>query len=76
MLSSRLTPSVILEGELSELLADPASGQTRAVLTLVVIRNTPGLAAHPLPLPQARLTGTTPSTRPEPGRLRPSTPKS
>ncbi len=59
---SRLTPSLILEGELTELLADPAAGQARAVLTLVVIRNKPGLTASPLPLAQARLTGTAPLT--------------
>jgi cholesterol transport system auxiliary component len=59
---SRLTPSLILEGELTELLADLAAGQARAVLTLVVIKNSGGLTAASLPLAQARLTGTAPLT--------------
>ena len=59
---SRLTASLILEGELTELLADLAAGQARAVLTLVVIKNSPSLTAAPLPLAQARLIGTAPLT--------------
>ena len=51
---SRLTPSLILEGELTELLADPASGQARAVLTLVLIKPATGLATVALPLAKTR----------------------
>jgi cholesterol transport system auxiliary component len=59
-LGSRLTASLIVEGELSEFLADESAGQARAVLTLVVIANAGGIAAKALPLAQARLTGTAP----------------
>jgi cholesterol transport system auxiliary component len=57
---SRLTASLIVEGELTELVADPTSGQACAVLTLVVIKNGAGLTASSLPLAQQRITGTAP----------------
>ena len=57
---SRLTPNLILEGALTELLADLGTSQGRAVLTLVVIRPSAGLGATALPLAQVRLTGTAP----------------
>jgi cholesterol transport system auxiliary component len=57
---SRLTPNLILEGALTELLADLGAGQGRAVLTLVVIRPSIQLGATALPLAQLRLTGTAP----------------
>lgn len=56
---SRLTPSLILEGELTELLADPSQGQARAVLTLAVIKAAGALGVA-VPLTQARLSGTAP----------------
>lgn len=57
---SRLTPNLILEGALTELVADLGTNQARATLTLVVIRPSAGLGATALPLDQARLTGTEP----------------
>jgi len=57
---SRLTAGLILEGELTELVADMNAGQARAVLTLVVIKNSGSLAAASLPLAQERITGTAP----------------
>jgi ABC-type uncharacterized transport system auxiliary subunit len=57
---SRLTASLILEGELTEFVADTSSGQARAVLTLVVIKNSGSIAAAALPLAQQRITGTAP----------------
>jgi ABC-type uncharacterized transport system auxiliary subunit len=53
---SRLNAGLILEGELTELVAEGTAGQARAVLTLVVIKN-----GHPaIPLAQSRLTGSAP----------------
>ncbi|GLR68011.1 hypothetical protein GCM10010909_26920 [Acidocella aquatica] len=57
---SRLTPALILEGELTTLLADPEKNQATAVLTLVVIKPAAGLTASALPLVQERITGTAP----------------
>jgi ABC-type uncharacterized transport system auxiliary subunit len=57
---SRLTPTVIVEGELTQFLADPARAQASAVLTLVLIRPASGITTAALPLAQTRLTGTTP----------------
>jgi ABC-type uncharacterized transport system auxiliary subunit len=53
---SRLDATLILEGELTELVADPAHNEARAVLTLVVIK----AAGTTLPLAQVRLAGTAP----------------
>ncbi len=55
---SRLTASLILEGELTELVADIAGAQARAVLTLAVIKNSSGFSVKPLPLAQERIIGT------------------
>jgi ABC-type uncharacterized transport system auxiliary subunit len=55
---SRLTAALMLEGELTELVADTRTGQARAVLTLVVIKNSGSIAAADLPLAQQRITGT------------------
>ncbi len=57
---SRLTPAFIVEGELTEFVADLGSGQARAVLSLVVIANADSLAAKPHPLAQQTITGTAP----------------
>ena len=57
---SRLNPAFILEGELTELLADTATGQARCVVTLVLMRNSPGLGAGAVPLAQVRLVGSAP----------------
>jgi cholesterol transport system auxiliary component len=57
---SRLTPNLILEGTLTELLADLGAGQGRAALTLVVIKPSIQLGATALPLAQVRLAGTAP----------------
>jgi cholesterol transport system auxiliary component len=57
---SRLTAGLILEGELTELVADTTAGQARAVLTLVVIKSGGSVAAAALPLAQERITGTAP----------------
>jgi len=59
---SRLTASLILEGELTELLADLSTNQATAVLTLVVIKNSDSISAASLPLAQQRITGTAPLT--------------
>jgi cholesterol transport system auxiliary component len=61
-LGTRLDAALVVEGELSDLVADEGDGQARAVLTLVVIRNSGGLTAKALPLAQARLVGTAPLT--------------
>jgi len=55
---SRLTPGLILEGELTELVADRGAGQARCVLTLVVIKPAANYSAAALPLAQARIVGT------------------
>jgi cholesterol transport system auxiliary component len=57
---SRLTPGLIIEGELSEFVADTAARQARAVLTLVVIRNAGTAVATARPLAQSRITGSAP----------------
>jgi cholesterol transport system auxiliary component len=57
---SRLTPSVILEGELTELVADLSTGRARCVLTLVVIKAPKNFTAAALPLAQQRILGTAP----------------
>ncbi len=57
---SRLTPNLILEGTLNELLADLGGNQARAVLSLIVIKPNISLGATALPLAQAQITGTAP----------------
>jgi cholesterol transport system auxiliary component len=57
---SRLTPDFIVEGELTELLADPAAGRARAVVTLVVIKPAGSVTGAALPIAQRRITGTAP----------------
>jgi cholesterol transport system auxiliary component len=57
---TRLTPGLIVEGTLTEFVADLSAGQARAVLTLVIIGNSDSIAAKALPLAQARVTGTAP----------------
>ncbi len=54
---SRLSPDLIVEGALTELLDDPAHGRAIAVMTLLVIRNVRG---NTRPLAQRRITGTAP----------------
>jgi cholesterol transport system auxiliary component len=54
---SRLNASLIVEGELTELVSDLGRNQARAVLTLVVIQNTNGTTR---PLAQQRIIGTAP----------------
>ncbi len=51
---TRLNADYIVEGELTELVADPGAGQSRCVVTLVVIK----AARTPLPVRQQRLVGT------------------
>lgn len=55
---SRLVPNLILEGELTELLADTTQGEARVALTLVVIR--PGVGGATVPLRQALLRAAVP----------------
>lgn len=57
---SRLTPNLIVEGELSELLVDLTTHQARAQMTLLVIKPALGLAGYTQPLTQAKLTATAP----------------
>ncbi|MDD2795551.1 ABC-type transport auxiliary lipoprotein family protein [Acidocella sp.] len=57
---SRLNPGLIVEGELTQLLANPASGQATAVLTLAVIKPAGGITTAALPLVQQRITGAAP----------------
>lgn len=57
---SRLTASLILEGELTELVADPDQDRAIAVLTLVVIKNNGAIGAGTAPLAQQRITGMAP----------------
>lgn len=59
---SRLTPTFILEGELTRFLADPAQAQAVVVLTLVLIKPATGLTTAALPLVQTRIVGTAPLT--------------
>jgi cholesterol transport system auxiliary component len=58
---SRLSADLIVEGELTELVSDPARNRARAVLTLVVIRN---IGGNTRPLAQQRLIGTAPLNGP------------
>jgi cholesterol transport system auxiliary component len=57
---TRLTPGLIVEGELTAFIADLAAGQARAVMTLVVIANSNSITAKSRPLAQQRITGTAP----------------
>ncbi len=66
---SRLTADLIVEGELSEFMADIAAQQARAVLTLVVIRNADTTVATARPLAQSRITGTAPLAGTDPAAL-------
>ncbi len=59
---SRLTPTLIVEGELTQFLADPGHAQAIAVLTLVIIKPAAGLTTKALPLAQTLITGTAPLT--------------
>jgi cholesterol transport system auxiliary component len=59
---TRLTPSLILEGELTEFLADTPASTFRAALSIVVIKNSPGLASPDIPLTQQTLTASIPLT--------------
>ena len=55
---TRLDPGLIIEGELTELIADPGRGEALATLTLVVIKPSRALTGVALPLAQARLHAT------------------
>jgi ABC-type uncharacterized transport system auxiliary subunit len=57
---TRLTPGLIVEGTLTEFVADLSAGQARAVLTLVVISNSSSITAKSHPLAQQRISGTAP----------------
>ncbi|MGP8026293.1 MAG: ABC-type transport auxiliary lipoprotein family protein [Acidocella sp.] len=57
---SRLQPDLIVEGELTELLADPSRGEARAALTLVFIKPSGTLTGTALPVAQAMLKATAP----------------
>lgn len=57
---SRLQPDLIVEGELTELLADPGRGEARAALTLVFIKPAGTLTGTALPVAQAMLKATAP----------------
>ncbi|HUM07574.1 MAG TPA: ABC-type transport auxiliary lipoprotein family protein [Acidocella sp.] len=57
---SRLQPALIVEGELTELLADPGRGEAHAALTLVLIKPAGALTGTALPVTQARLQATAP----------------
>ena len=57
---SRLTPNLIVEGELSELLVDLTKNQAQARMTLLVIKPALALASYTQPLIQAKLTATAP----------------
>ena len=57
---SRLQPALIVEGELTELLADPGRGEAHAALTLVLIKPAGTLTGTALPVTQARLQATAP----------------
>jgi cholesterol transport system auxiliary component len=61
---SRLQPGLIVEGELTELLADPARCEARAALTLVVIK--PGAGGVAVPLRQALLRASVPLSADDP----------
>ncbi|MDR3504913.1 MAG: ABC-type transport auxiliary lipoprotein family protein [Acidocella sp.] len=61
---SRLQPGLIVEGELTELLADLSRGEARAALTLVVIK--PGAGGVAVPLRQALLRATVPLSADDP----------
>jgi len=63
---SRLVADLVVEGEVTELVADLSKNQARAVLTLVVIQNTAG---NTRPLAQQRITGTAPLTGTDYGAL-------
>lgn len=58
---SRLTPDLIVEGDLSELLFDLATNQAQARMTLLVIKPALNLAGNTQPLIQANLTATAPA---------------
>ncbi len=64
---SRLQPGLIVEGELTELLADLGQGEARAALTLVVIK--PGAGGTAVPLRQALLRAAMPLTANDPATL-------
>jgi ABC-type uncharacterized transport system auxiliary subunit len=59
---SRLTATLVLEGELTEFLADESAGHAIAVLTLIVISNSGSIAVQSRPLAQSRITGQAPLT--------------
>lgn len=55
---SRLTPNLIIEGEVSELLVDQATNQARAQMTLLIIKPSSNLTGFAQPLVQVQLTAT------------------
>lgn len=55
---SRLTPNLIIEGELSELLVDLTTNQARAQMTLLIIKPATNLTGFAQPLMQVQLTST------------------
>jgi len=66
---SRLQPALIVEGELTELLADPGRGEARAALTLVFIKPAGTLAGTALPVAQTRLQATAPLQGDDPAAM-------
>lgn len=64
---SRLQPDLILEGELTALLADRTHGEARVALTLVVIK--PGTGGTAVPLRQALLQAAMPLPADNPAAL-------
>jgi cholesterol transport system auxiliary component len=66
---SRLAPGLIVEGELTELLADMGQGQARAGMTLVVIRAEGALTDTAVPLAQVRLQASVPLSGNDPESL-------
>lgn len=58
---SRLTPNLIVEGELSELLFDQATNQAQARMTLLIIKPAAAIAGFAQPLAQAKLNASAPA---------------
>lgn len=58
---SRLTPTLIVEGELSEFLFDETTNQARARMTLLIIKPSTAIAGFAQPLRQATLTASAPA---------------
>jgi len=66
---SRVQPDLIVEGELTELLADPGRREARAALTLVFIKPAGTLAGTALPVAQTRLQATAPLQGDDPAAM-------